>query len=332
MFVKKQIKTSVFDNEADKNGNRFGNSSFKDFFNPKKLGLEQWKPTMEANNRVDVIPYNASANNPLVVAGKAAEGDVLYNLDIYVHKGIGPSGSNIACLKQYNKNCPLCREASKYFNLGTEEGKKKGSELAARRRIVYVIRDVVSGKYGYWDTGYKSVAEKLVSVQKSAQADGGGLVNPYDWENGKTIKFYGKKSVFKDKSFAEPDQFAFEDRAPLSDEVLSHSVDLSDTVTMYTEEEMENILAGNMVSPAADQSNTQEVSQPTSAPANEPVAQSTPSFNDMPPAQQPAAASASSEPVVAASPDTTCPHGHKWGEADSYPECAQCPVWEKCLG
>ena len=26
-----------------------------------------------------------------------------------------------------------------------------------------------------------------------------------------------------------------------------------------------------------------------------------------------------------------CPFSHGWGEADNYPECATCKVWDKCI-
>ena len=157
MFQKKKISSVAHQIGADEQGNRYGGNGFQDFISPK--GLDKWKPQV-GPNKIDIIPYNATKSHPLVITGQMEEGDGLYSLDVYVHRGIGPARKNIPCLKQFGKNCPLCNEANRLKNLGTDESSKLSSELYAKRRVVYVVHDLVNDKYGYWDTGYKTVEQK----------------------------------------------------------------------------------------------------------------------------------------------------------------------------
>ena len=321
MFEKKKISKVAHDIGTSDQGNRFGGAGFQDFISPQ--GLEKWKPS-EGRNFVDIIPYNATESHPLVVTGQMEVGDGLYSLDVYVHRDIGPSHRNIPCLKQFGKRCPLCEEANRLRNLGTEEGQKASSALYARRRVVYLIHDLNSGKYGYWDTGYKSVEQKINAASEFAIDDSGRKIDVYDWEEGKTVQFMGKESTFNGKKYIEPDGFGFKDRAPLSDEVLSHSQDLSACLNMVSEEDMEKILAGGAVQsqPAPAQAAPQ---QPAPAPETSSLTEDLASQAMAAPAKQPVQAA----PAQAAG--KVCPCGYKWGEADKHSECATCHAWENCI-
>ena len=134
----------------------------------------------------------------------------------------------------------------------------------------------------------------------------------------------------------------FEDRAPLSDEVLNHSVDLSEAIIMPTEAQMDAALTGKVVATDKPVQNTTPQSTPQPK-------QSTPSFNTMEPtsntadlASQALASQATQEPTPqpqsqptqstpSASPERTCPCGYDWGTADDHPECKTCKVWDRCI-
>ena len=125
MFQKKTMTAKAYENGSNPYGNRFGNSGgFNDSLDVKKTGLEKWKPH-DGENNIDVIPFNATAENPLVIAGKAEVGDPMYSLDYFVHRSIGPSKANITCLTQYGEDCPLCREAKRIKELGGKENEDK---------------------------------------------------------------------------------------------------------------------------------------------------------------------------------------------------------------
>lgn len=317
MFNKKPISKIAHEVGASDSGNRFGGAGFQDFISPS--GLEKWKPSA-GPNKIDIIPYNAGKTHPLVVTGQAEEGDGLYSLDVYVHKDIGPSHRNIPCLRQFGKNCPLCNESNRLRNLGTDEGKQASTALYARRRVVYLVHDLNNNKFGYWDTGYKSVEQKINAAAAFEMDDATGeKVDIHDWENGRTIRFLGNEQTFNGHKFVEPDAFGFLPRKPLSEDVLSHSTDLSASLNMMSEEDMEKLLAGEVVQNQA--SSSAQTEQPSAAPVVERDA-----------VEDPQSAPAPAPKKEAAASENVCPCGHKWGEADKHSECATCQVWEKCIG
>ena len=108
MFNKKPLKASVLANGSDDNGLRYGGSGYKSSLDFSKLGLERYK-TREGLNKIDIIPFNAGPKHPLVIAGKCEEGDTVYSLDYFVHRGIGPNGDDFTCLKQFGQSCSLRR-------------------------------------------------------------------------------------------------------------------------------------------------------------------------------------------------------------------------------
>lgn len=355
MFNKKPMSVAAFENGGDQWGNRFGGNSFVDSLDAKKIGLEPWKP-QEGENLIDIIPYNATEENPLFLAGKTNVGDTMYSLDYFVHKGIGPSNKNVTCLTQYGQRCPLCDEAKRYKESSKAEDQKKGQDMAAKRRVVYVIHDLKSGKFGYWDTGWKSVEEKIQKLARiTIDPNTKAAVNPFDWEHGKTIKFFGEKKKFNNRDFIEPDLFSFVDREPLSDAVLEHSVDLATVIRKTSAEDMEKLLTGRAPSSAPQTSApTTSVTYGSAPTPNPAVSTGTPpqasasyttSTDTVPPTdnsvsnlaeQAMQAAQGTPQPTQSApsfdtmQPVHNCPHGHKWGEADAHPECGKCDFWEKC--
>lgn len=341
MFQKKTMTTKAYENGSNSYGNRFGgNGGFQDSLDTKKAGLERWKPA-EGENLVDLIPFNATAENPLVIAGKAEVGDPMYSLDYFVHRSIGPSKANITCLRQYGEDCPLCREADRLKALGGDN-EKKAQKIFAKRRVVYVVHDLKSGKYGYWDTGYKSVEEPIMNrARMTKDPETHAPANVFDWEKGMSLQFLGTKKKFEGKEFNEPSTFDFIPRAPLSDEVLEHSIDLATVIKKTSAEDMEKLISGKAYStqPKAAETThaapTQSVESanisdydepsPTSDLASQAMsAASGQSFNDMKPVET---------QTTPAQETRTCPCGHVWGEADKHgDDCIKCKVWEDCFG
>ena len=233
MFNKKPIKSVVFANGADENGNRYGSNNWKSTLDLSKIGNPEKYKVREGKNLVDIIPFNAGKNHPMVVNGQCEEGDTMYSLDYFVHKGIGPSQSDFTCLTQYGQRCPICDESKRNYEIGTDDAKKQGGALRSKRRVVYFVHDLIDGKYYYWDTGWLSF-ESPVNKRAAITTDSrtGAPVNPFDWECGKTISFHGEKDKFNGHDYVKISEgtFDFVDREPLSDEVLNHSVDLSQAI------------------------------------------------------------------------------------------------------
>ena len=333
MFNKKPIKSTVFANGSNENGLRYGGGGWKSSLDTNKLGLERYK-TREGINRIDIIPFNAGPKHPLVVAGQCEEGDTVYSLDYFVHKTVGPAKADYTCLKQFGQRCPICEESQRWYDKGDEESKKKGGELRSKRRVVYLVHDLIDGKYYYWDTGWQSF-EKPVNEKASMTTDSntGAAVNPFDWEVGKTIVFKCVKDTYNNNTYNKISEvtFTFEDRAPLSDEVLSHSVDLSSAIIMATENEMDSALAGKVVATDTPPENTVAANDATAQPSFDTMETVTSGAIESQPVAPQSETPAPAQSAPATSPETTCPCGYTFGTADDHPECATCKVWDKCI-
>ena len=342
MFNKKPMSQTALNLGRDENGNANGGAAnYKSTFDISKVadgksGLEKYKPHL-GENKIDVIPFNAGTNHPFVVTGQCEEGETVYSLDYYVHKGIGPAKQDFVCLKQYGQHCPLCDESYRLYKAAvTKEEKDAATAVRNKRRCIYIVHDLLDGKYYYYDVAWFSF-EKLVNSRASLRNDPttGAPVNPFDWETGKTICFMTKKDKYQGSEFNKIDEGSFDliDRAPLSDEVLNHSVDLSAGLVMNTEDEMDAALCGKPVvsqnKPAEQkaepesQKETEKVQTPTENLASQAMAaaQNTqPSFDNMQKTE-----------TSAADNCDKCPFGHNWAEADDHDECATCKVWDKCV-
>ncbi len=348
MFNKKKTSPVAISSGNSEFGNRFGGAGFTDFIHSMN-GIEKWKPSAGIN-KIDIIPYNASKTHPFVVTGQVEEGDCFYSLEIFVHKNIGPSRSAYPCLKQFGKRCPFCDEGQRLRNLGTEAGDAGAKALYASRRIVYIIHDLINNKYGYWDTGFKSVQQKIAALSQF-EVENGAKIDVFDWEEGRTIQFVGTEKVFNGNKFIEPDGFNFAKRPPLSDEVLSHSIDPSTMLNMADEATLERLLAGDFTanqntaqaSAPVQQSapvevHTQPVQTHVQQPAPQPVQTIDDKISNAMSASTPQPQAAPVQPAQTTQPVQTgahvCPHGYQWGTADTHPECTKCDsqIWENCIG
>lgn len=342
MFNKKPMSQTALNLGRDENGNSNGGAAnYKSTFDVTKVGdgkLEKFKPHL-GDNKIDIIPFNAGENHPFVVTGQCEKGDTVYSLDYYVHKGIGPAKQDFVCLKQYGKRCPLCEESYRLYQAATnDEEKKAATAIRNKRRCIYIVHDLIDDKYGYYDVAWFSF-EKLVNSRASIRNDPntGAPVNPFDWENGRTIFFKTVKDKYQGSEFNKIDEGSFDliERKPLSDEVLNHSVDLSAGLIMDTEEDMDAALCGK---PVVSQNKPVEQKTETKSEQKEPEKTQTPTENL---ASQAMAAQTTSQPSFdsmekAETPNADlscdrCPFGHNWGEADNHDECATCKVWDKCV-
>ena len=322
----KPVSAAAIALSNDEKGNMYGGASFKDIIDYKKLGIEKWK-VAEGVNDIDIIPFNAGKKNPFVVSGQVQEGEIMYALDIYIHSGIGVSKSNYPCLKQFGKDCPICKEASRLWNMNTPDAQEQAKKMFSKRRMIFNVHDLTTGKYGYYDTGYQGFYSDIAKLQQVKKDDEGNPINPYDWENGRTISFLGTKSEFKGKSYNEASTFDFKARKPLSDEVLSHSVDLSDELYEYSPEDLEKIVAGGTLTEKSNESKPSETKTETAESKPSATSENFDDMKEVKPAE-------TAEPKAAeTSACKKCPFGHNWGEADNHPECTKCATdtWEACI-
>lgn len=123
---------------------RGGKKDWKGIFKPNLEGVSYWRPG-KGQHMIDIVPYIAGKYDP---DQETSAGDETYVLDLWVHKGIGPSGSSsyICPSKNYGKPCPICEDLAERFNdesIPEDERKKYWKDNRAIRTVVYnvIVRD-----------------------------------------------------------------------------------------------------------------------------------------------------------------------------------------------
>jgi len=67
----------------------------------KKVENVKFYKPKEGSNRIDIIPYKTKTkNDPLVASGDCKIGEESYMLDLFIHNSIGPTQSDVICLKE----------------------------------------------------------------------------------------------------------------------------------------------------------------------------------------------------------------------------------------
>jgi len=273
-----------------------------------------YKPK-EGNNKIDIIPYTiASANHPLVKRGTLKVGDLDYTLDIWVHKNIGPSESDAVCLKKnYGKSCPICDQADEYRMAGKKE---EFDAYKAKRRVFYNIRDVMKPDEGMMvlEQSHFLFEKELIEEAKNS-ADGDGIIDFADPDNGKTVKFRGSATTYQGHAGIEPKNFGFLDRDTPTTKLVKLAIPFDALLVVHTADQMMALMTGEDDPEVADDED-EAPPPPPKRPAKHDDDEDEP-------------APTRKAPVKETGP--TCPHGHRFGkDNDEKPECENCDVWKAC--
>ena len=217
-----------------------------------KKGVMNWKKVegdisffspVEGRNRINIIPYTIKTkNHPLVKRGEFEIGDKDYVMDIFVHRGVGPTEASVLCLKNtYGKPCPICEQMAVLNKQGKEEESKA---LKAQRRVFYNIQDLRDeGKVKVFETSHYLFEKEL--IDEARDDEDGGFIDFADEDEGKEIKFRASEVSFAGRKYKEFKSFSFEDREePLSKEVLKQAISFDEIMEIPTYEEVEKIFYG----------------------------------------------------------------------------------------
>lgn len=329
----------------------------KDSGAPAKAGVMDWKKVdgdvnffspIEGKNRINIIPYTIKTkNHPLVKRGEFEVGDQDYVMDIFTHRGVGPSEVTVICLKStFGKPCPICEQSALLRKQGKE---KEASDLKPSRRVFYNIQDTKEpDKLKVFETSHYLFEKELIDEARDDEE--GGFVDFADPIEGKEIKFRAsevQKGTIKYKEFKS---FAFEDRDdPIPDELLESAISFDEIMKVPTYEEVEKILFG--------QDDEDESEEPAKKPKhseddndldeddNEKPAKKSSKDNEEDEPEKPIKKPAKEvddeeedEKPVKTSKEKCegdcgkCPFGHKFGnDTDNFDDCDDCDVWDKCI-
>ena len=219
-------------------GNKSGVMNWKkvdgdvEFFSPK-----------EGRNRINIIPYTIKTkNHPLVKRGEFEIGDKDYVMDIFTHRGVGPSEASVICLKStYGKPCPICEYAAQLKKQGKED---EAAALKPSRRCFYNVQDCKNpDKLLVFEASHFLFEKELIDEARDDEE--GGFVDFADEEAGKEIKFRCSKVSKGGFEFNEFKSFSFEDRDEnISDELLEAAISFDEIMNVPSYEEVEKILYG----------------------------------------------------------------------------------------
>ncbi len=219
-------------------GNKSGVMDWKkvdgdvEFFSPK-----------EGRNRINIIPYTIKTkNHPLVKRGEFEVGDKDYVMDIFTHRGVGPSEASVICLKStYGKPCPICEYAAQLKKQGKED---EAGALKPSRRCFYNVQDCKNpDKLFVFEASHFLFEKELIDEARDDEE--GGFVDFADEESGKEIKFRCSKVSKGGFEFNEFKSFSFEDRDEnIPDELIESAISFDEIMNVPTYEEVEKILYG----------------------------------------------------------------------------------------
>ncbi len=300
---------------------------------PAKAGIMNWKKVegdvtffspIEGRNRINIIPYIIKTkNHPLVKRGEFEIGDKDYVMDVFVHRGVGPSEASVLCLKStYGKPCPICEQSAILRKQGKEE---EAGALKASRRVFYNIQDMKEpDKLKVFETSHYLFEKELIDEARDDEE--GGFIDFADPIDGKEIKFRVsdvQKGSIKYKEFKS---FSFEDRDdPISDELLESAISFDEIMNVPTYEEVEKILFGqddDEDKPAKNSSKEYDDEDDDDSDDEE--------ESPKKPAKQ--TDEDDDEPEPPKKSCGKCPFGHCFGkDDDKYDDCDDCDVWDKCV-
>lgn len=276
-------------------------------------------------NKVAIVPYEIKTNlHPLVKAGKRKVGDFAYNLDIWVHKKVGPGEATVICpSKTYGKACPLCEAADKAYK---ENDQDTAKAFKAGRRVYYNIIDMSDPEEGLqvFDVSHYLFEKELIGAA-SRKGDNGQMVRFADPDNkyGRTIKFYGEKEKLGANEMMKFKDFDFIERKVEVGDYVEKAVSFDELLTLHTYDEIMMIMNGT------DEEDSNADPEPDK-PSEEVAEEKKPEADDEDAALEARRKAKEAAKAEGANP---CPSGHKFGvEWGDYPECKKdtCPAYKAC--
>lgn len=289
----------------------------------------------DGDHIVDIIPYFAGDEDPLVEAGK-----ITYNFSFYIHRNIGPTGDQVVLcpLETFGEPCPICEHVKVLKKEGA--AKTTWQPLTSKPRTLYNVICYDSEKeeqkgVQIWDVSYFYMEKHLAKLargpmQRGGKRGGGLSIEPNipfaDIEEGRSICF-SVDSQGRDYPEYSAHQFEKRDYV-IEDDILAQVYVFDGMVYKPTYEEIYSIYWGE--SPDGEQSEEfisqekKEVKQPSKTVRKKEVKEEVQEEEIQEEVKSPSK-SKSTKTFV-------CPHGANFGaDANEYEECDDCKIWEDCV-
>jgi len=334
------LKRSQESYDKKDDSGRFGN-----IFKTTDKRLKFWK-CGEGEHTIDIIPWLSGDNYPTKNYPDVVKGELVYVLDVWVHRGIGPDENTIVCpSRNYGKPCPICEDINEKRK---DESFSDDSikDISPKRRSIYQIVCYDSSAeeekgVQIWDVAHFFMEKHIAELAKKPRS--GGFVLFADPDEGKQIYFKRKGTGQTNTEFVAH-QFLDRDYT-IADETLDEGISLDDYIEVLSYEELEKMYWGRRMpsrtetgdespEPTSDRVDTKRRRIPKSEPTKK-EEDSPPWHEDTKeeaPTRRPRKPPVNKEePKEKSSSDTECPGGGTFGvDIEQLSHCGTCKVWDDC--
>ncbi len=300
----------------------------------------------QGDHIIDIIPYDAGANDPLT-----DEGDPTYCFEFFIHRDVGPTeDQKVICLAEtYGEACPVCEHRRALQKEGADEDVWK-PKLAKQRNAYNIVcydtdKDEDRGVQ-VWEVAWFYMEKHLTKLAKGPMQRGGRgrnkstTIDPNiafaDPDEGRSVCFNVET---EGRDYPEFSSHQFEARDyQIDDEILDEAQTLDDLVDILSYDEVYELYWGEK----PDGAETEPKSDPepektsrgkrnkTSDSKQEPEKTSSRRNRGKKPVEEPEEEPEEEIPFG----HDECPSGHEFGvDTNNKEECDSCPKenWEECV-
>jgi hypothetical protein len=333
--LKNSLKDRIKTNHSIKDYGEFGKRILKvpedtEFYVPEK-----------GHNKIEILPYEvATKNHP-----KLDKGDLDYVLDVWVHKGIGPSEDNYVCLKKtFGKPCPVCEELA-LLKKSDDVDDEDLDALKPKRRVIYNLFDHNDEKVKVFEVSHFLFEKELL---EEALVDSEEVTVFADPEEGSTIKFRAKEEEFGGRKYFKYKSFQFLERdEPIDDDVLEEAIALDSILIVPTYDEVKAALEGRVEDDDEDDEDEEDDAPKrtkTNKKSKRKIREEVDEDDDEEEEDEEEEETVRKKKKRKTEDDEEskkkksskkkangCPHGYCFGkDNDEYDECIKCKKWEEC--
>ena len=366
--MKKNKKKSRFKGAVSRNAERQarGVSQYGYLRLPKGVNIFKEEPRTRVE--LDIIPYVITSDSHPdrdEEYGVAVKGELWYKRPYWLHRGVGPDNQSVVCPSSVGKPCPICEYRSQLLKDGANWADDTVKALKPSMRNLYVVIPKNNKNYSeelhIWDISQFLFQEKLnEEIQENEEYE----TFP-DLEEGYTLRIRFAEGTFGTNKFAEVSRIDFVERKkPYDESILEKIPSLDDMLEILPYPTIESMFFGNM---SPDEDENEEYDDEDVKKKKREVDEDEDIDDDMEEddeddedddedvdedgddvqeeededededeeednKKKAKKSSLKRQKPKATAKSKKCPYDHEFGvDNDSYDDCDDCEVWEKCL-
>lgn len=267
------------------------------------------KLKVDKKYRLGFICYPiATKNHPLVKFSDFEVGELVYNLEVVMHRNVGIKEERVLCLKEMlGKGCPVCEEIKKQKGMGNIDVAKK---LKTTKRVFYNVIDFRNLDKGIQilEQSHFTFEEPLITSARGSSDIPGEIVEfPIDPEENTItiVRFEMFEKTGGGLSFLKPGGIMFKEYTDnLPKDIFKNIVSLDKCLVIPTEEEVKALLLGDDIDDNDEEEGEAVIDDEEEEPEEKPKKKE----------------------------KKECPNGHVFGkDCDEYEDdCDDCDMWGRC--